>query len=170
MDPKLAPLNQLLQKLISHHRQLLECVRAERAALVSAQIKAIHDATCFKEGLIEQIRQLEAERARLVRALAAEWRRPEAELSLGNIILHVQGFDLKSADQLRSTFQALAHLVQRVREQNEDNRALLERSLAHLQEMKRNVLGESAPKQGAYGPQGQKTAPAAGARFVSREA
>ena len=50
------------------------------------------------------------------------------------------------------------------------NKLLVERSLAHVHEMKKNVLGESVPHTDTYNPRGQKAAAAAGARFVSKEA
>lgn len=170
MDQEVIPLYQLIQKLVSHHRQMLDCVRAEKTALVNADLKAIQETSCFKEGLIEQIRQVEAERTRFVSHLASRWNQAEAELTLQRIIHVVQGRDVKAADQLRNAFSALSHLIQRIREQNADNQSLLQRSIEHLQNMKRNVLGEANPNHGTYTQSGQKTAPGTGARFVSREA
>jgi hypothetical protein len=54
--------------------------------------------------------------------------------------------------------------------QNRQNQALVEKSLGHVNEMKRNVLGETTPMANTYTPNGQKSGPVAGARLISKEA
>lgn len=168
--PPFAVILASLQKLIGLHRQLLEACRTEREALVLADLRKIEESTLGKQGLIDQIRQAEAQRIQAVGELAMLWKKPIRELSLPNIIIAIQGHDPKGAEQLRGNFNALTVLIQRITEQNEDNRGLVERSLAHVNDMKRNVLGEAVPKSDTYTPQGQRSGVTGGARLISHEA
>ena len=170
MDTKLAQIYQTLQKLVGFHRQLLEIVRLERDALLNADLKVIQDCTFAKEGLIETIRQAEAERIKHVTELAMMWKKPLRDLTITNIAIEIQGRDLKAADQLRSAHTALTVILQRITEQNRANGELVERSLKLVEQMKKNVLGEATPKANTYNPQGQKSSGAPGARLFSREA
>jgi flagellar biosynthesis/type III secretory pathway chaperone len=170
VEKNVAPIYQIIQKLIGLHRNLMDVVRAEREALTNADLKGIQDANAQKEALVQAIRQQEADRLRTVGELAIQWKRPFKDLSLQNIIIAVQGTDLKAAEQLRSSFNALTHLVSRVQEQNRYNAELLEKSLAHLLSMKKNILGEATPKSDTYNPQGQKTSSSASSRLISKEA
>ena len=165
-----ARLQQSLQKLIGLHRQLLETVRLERDALLSADVRAIQETTLAKEALIESIRVADNERLHVIGDLALAWKKPARELTLSNVIIVIQGESLKAADQLRSSQTALQLLVQRTQEQNQNNRKICERSLSTLQTMKKNVLGEAAPKSDVYSQQGQRVNAAAQSRLLSREA
>lgn len=160
----------VLQKLIGFHRQLLEKTRSERAALVEANVSAIQEATHAKEALIEAIRQEENRRLKITGDLAIEWKKPLRELTLPNIIIEVQGKDLKTAELLRSSYNTLTFLIQRIEEQNQSNLKLVETSLEHINNMKKNVLGESNPHSDTYTQQGQKMTPTGGARLLSKEA
>ena len=170
MDKPLNDIYQVLQKLVGLHRQLLDTVRMEREALVQAELKAIQSATIAKQGLIEAIRHAEGERMQLIANLAQAWKRPMRALTLPQLIIEVQGRDIKTAELFRSTFNTLTLLIQRITEQNDDNRAFLEKSLMHVEAMKKNVLGESVPKSNTYTPKGQRSGPSNGARLISKEA
>mgnify|MGYP001570559688 FL=1 len=170
MEKPLNEIYQFLQKLIGHYRQLMDFVRAEREALVQADIKGIHEALAGKEALLQLIQQTEKERMQVVAELALLWKKPLRDLTLTAIIHHVQGTDLKRAEQLRSVHTTLNMMIQRVRENNEDNRAFVEKSLVHIGEMKRNVLGEAVPRADTYNPQGQRSANTGSSRLVNREA
>jgi flagellar biosynthesis/type III secretory pathway chaperone len=163
-------LQESLQRLIGLHRQLLDCVRMERDALVAADLKAIQEATYAKQALIEGIRQAETERLRATGELAILWKRPVKDLTLSEVVIAIQARDPKAAEALRSSFNALTVMIKRIREQNDDNRGLVERSLEHVHEMKRNVLGEAQPNTGTYTQQGQKNPATGGARLISKEA
>ncbi len=159
----------VLQKLIGLHRLLLENVRKEREALTNAELSAIQEITHAKEGLIESIRQEESKRLKYTGDLAIAWKRPLRELTLPNIIIAIQGNDPKSAELLRSGYNALSFLIQRIDEQNKSNQTLVETSLNHIQNMKNNVLGESMPRSNTYTQQGQKAVGVSGARLISKE-
>jgi hypothetical protein len=170
VEKQVLEIYQAIQKLIGLHRQLLDVVRNERETLIEANVKAIEEITSIKQGLIGEIRAVEAERMRATAELARLWRREPIELTLGNLIIIVQGRDLKLAEQLRTSLNAITILIERITEQNESNRALVERSLEHVHEMKKNILGESVPKSTTYTQQGQKTPGMQGARIISKEA
>jgi flagellar biosynthesis/type III secretory pathway chaperone len=170
VEKNLEPIFQALSQLTGLHRQLLDLVRTEREALIAADLKVIQDVTVAKQGLIESIAQAESARLKSVGDLAMLWKRPFRELTLPNLIIAIQGDDAKSAEQLRSTYNTLTVLVRHISEQNEANRALVEKSLRHVDEMKRNVLGEADPKAATYTAHGQRTPSTAGARLLSREA
>src|SRR5690606_37128371 len=102
--------------------------------------------------------------------MALDWKKPLKELTLPNLIIAIQGNDPKAAEAFRSAFNALTLLIQRISDQNNDNRLLVERSLEHVGRMKKNVLGEATPRSDTYTPNGQKSNPAPGSRLLSKEA
>lgn len=159
-----------LQKMLGHHRQLLEAVREERKALVDADIKRIQEMTYSKEATIESIRLLESQRIKLSAELAVLWKRPLQELTLSQIILSVQGEDIKMSENLRNTYNALLHIIGRARDQNRDNSELVQKSLEHVTAMKKNILGESVPWSQTYNPQGQPAHNGGASRLISQEA
>jgi hypothetical protein len=158
-----------LQKLTGLHRQLLETVRLERQALVEANVKLIQELTTSKQSIIEVIRLTELGRAKQVAELAVAWKKPLRDLTLSNVIIGIQGWDLKLSEQFRTALNVLTVLVQRVSEQNQENRLLVEKSLEHIHNMKRNVLGESSPKSNTYTQHGQKTHTNGNSRLISKE-
>jgi aromatic ring-cleaving dioxygenase len=158
-----------LQKLTGLHRQLMETVRLEREALLAADLKGIEDATLSKQLLVETIRQAETERLRVTGELAQIWKKPLRDLTLPLIVTQTQTSHPKLSEQLRSAYNALSILIKRITEQNRDNHVLVQNSLMHIHEMKKNVLSEAAPKANTYNPKGQKSSSANGARIISTE-
>jgi hypothetical protein len=120
--------------------------------------------------LIESIKQEEIRRQQQVAELAILLRRPMSELTLLEIAIAVQGEEPRGADQLRSAFNALTILIKRVSEANRENASLVERSLGHIREMKKNVLGDSNNASNTYNQQGTRTNAQNGARLIEREA
>jgi len=172
MEKTIENLNDLvsrLQKLLSLHRQLLESLRAEREALLAVDVKRIHEVTLEKQGILQQILAAEQARVTAARNVATLLNVPADSTSLGQIVLHSQSVSLKISDQLRSVQQALVHLVTRIQEQNDSNRGLVETSLEHVNQMKRNVLGEAMPKSGTYSSSGQRQNAPAQSRLISTE-
>jgi len=170
VNVELEPLYHVLQKLTGLHRQLLDTVRMEREALVAADKKSIQETTYAKEAIIEAIRQQESLRMKCMGELFAIWKKPPSEMTLKQVMIHVQGYDPKSAEVLRGTYNALTVMIQHITEQNLSNRELIEVSLEHVQNMKKNVLSEAVPNSNTYTAHGQKTGGASGARLISREA
>lgn len=159
-----------LQKLTGLHRQLMETIRLEREALVAADIMRIEEATVAKQALVEAIRAAEADRLKNVAEIALVTKRPLRDLTLPNLIVLIQGEDVKASEQLRTAYNALSLLIKRISEQNKENQKLVEASLVHIQEMKSNVLKESTPKNSTYTAKGQKASGVNGARLIQKDA
>lgn len=169
MEETVPKIYQSLQKILGLHRQLLDIVRSEREALTSADLTAIQGATYAKEAIVQAIQQQEQLRLELIGRLALKLKKPLSDLTLNNLAILVQGTDLKQADQLRTTNQALTLLIKRIQEQNTYNRGLIEESLEHVRAMKKNVLGEYAPKSETYSPNGQRKSGSGASRLISKE-
>lgn len=159
-----------LSKLVGLHRQLLETLRQEREALVNADKKEIQTAAFAKEATLHAIHAAERERVQATAEIALQWKMPLQELTLTRIIQELEPTQPKQAEQLRSAFNALTILIERVREANHYNGALLERALENILVMKNNVLGESMPKTQTYTQAGQKSGVSQQARLISKEA
>lgn len=173
MEALLDRLQENLQKHLGLHRQLLDTVRLERDALVQAELKQVEDAVYAKQAIIEAIKRVEHERLLVIEALEQNWSRKLAEgekLSLSAIVIDIQVRHPERAEALRSAFNALTLLIKRISEQNHDNLEFVERSLRNVNEMKKNVLGESAaPKHETYTASGQKATHGGSSRLISRE-
>ena len=170
MEKNLSNLYDSLQKLTGLHRQLLEIVRLERTALIDADLKSIHAVTAKKQSLIESVQQEENRRLKFVGEISMDWKRSIKDLTLPNIVIEIQAKDPKGAEQLRSIFNALSVLIQRISDQNASNRILIERSLEHICEMKRNVLGEATVNSDTYTQKGSKTSGTPASRLFLGEA
>lgn len=166
----ITPICESLHRLIALHRELLDACGIERHALVQADLKAIQESTQHKQRVVEAIKGAEAERLQRVAELAIAWKRPVRELSLPKLAAALGPGDSAVAEDLRSAFSALSLLVERITEANADNRRLVERSLEHVEEMKRNVLGEAVPKSNTYTAKAQRQAQTSGARLFNKEA
>jgi len=162
-------IQQINQKTIGLHRQLLDTVRAEKEALVGADLKGIQETTAAKEAIVEAIRRCEADREKITANLALSMRKPLREFTLQKLIIMVQGEDGKLADLLRSTLNALTILLQRIKEQSDYNSGLIEKSLEHVNAMKRNVIGEAAPRTSTYDPHGNRVHGGGNSRILSKE-
>ena len=163
-------IHETLQRLTGLHRQLMDTVRMEREALLAADLKGIEDATLAKQTLIEAIRRSESDRISATGELALLWKKPLRDLTLPVIVTQIQTSHPKISEQLRSAYNALTILIKRISEQNQDNLALVQNSLAHIHEMKKNILGETTPKANTYNTKGQKAMGPGGARLISKEA
>ncbi|OFZ80590.1 MAG: hypothetical protein A3K03_04605 [Bdellovibrionales bacterium RIFOXYD1_FULL_44_7] len=169
MENILDKIYEALQRLIGLHRQMLETVRLERECLAQADLKGIHEATCAKEAIIATISQAEIQRVKATAELALVWKKPIKELTLPTIIIAIQTTDTKRSESLRSSFNALTFLIQRIKEQNNENRELVEKSLEHVANMKRNILGVAHPTNQTYTAKGRKTEKTGQSRLLSKE-
>ncbi len=164
-----------IRRLIGLHRKLLDAVRAEKSALVEADLRQTQEMLALKESLLAEIQITEQDRVRQVAELAAVYQIPVADFTLSAMVLSIQGNDLKVADQFRAAQNALSILVKHIVSQNRDNGVLIERSLQNLEVMKRNVLTELEPQATTYSAAGRRVSSSSGAgptgsRLLSREA
>ncbi len=169
MENRLSDLLKILQKQLAHYRQLSDLLRTEREAVAEAKLSVIQDCVFAKESAIDGIRQREHERLRILGELAFELKIPIKNLNLNQLVLEVQGRFPKLSEQLRSVQVALQLMVQKAHDQNLYNKGLLEKSLMHFHQMKRNVLGEAEEKSQTYSSTGQQRSPGQGARLLSKE-
>ena len=148
---------------------LATLVRAEREALLSLDVRRIHDVTLEKQGILHEVVVAEQDRITATRIVAALLNAPADTANLSSLILLSQAASLRISDQLRSVQQTLQLLVSRIQDQNRANSLLVETSLVHVNEMKKNVIGESMPGSGTYSASGQKQNGPAQARLFSAE-
>ena len=170
MENILLELYQNLQKQIGLHRQLMDTVRIEREALILAVLKGVEESTYKKEILINSIYQAESERLKKIGELSVVIKKPAKELVLTRIIKEIEGLFPEKAKQFQSVLNTLSVLVQRVTEQNKENKTLVDNFLKHLNQMKKNVLGEAQPFMDTYGPEGKKVNASSGSRLITKEA
>jgi flagellar biosynthesis/type III secretory pathway chaperone len=166
-----AKLHEALQDLIGLHRQLYEVVKQENEALTNADVKGTYEAAASKEALIHWIHQSEMSRQAVVFALAKEEELSSPTPSLREVILHFQSKSPEISNQLQVDLTSLSVLVERIQKQNRLNGSLVEESLKHIHNMKRNIFGEVSPAK-TYNQQGQKNQVSAGAggpRLISKE-
>ena len=170
MEPRVLDLQQILQKLVGLHRQLLETIRLEREALANADVRRIQETTHAKEAIVESIQTRERERLALMAQFATTKQTDGGRRTLQEIILEIQGSDAKAAESLRTAQMTLKLLLQRIIDANAENGELVKRSLLHLDQMKRNVLGAQPATPETYGPGGRRVPQAVqGSRLISKE-
>lgn len=148
----------------------MDLVRAEKEAILSADLVGVQEATHQKEALIEEIKRQETLRLEQIGHISVQLRKPARDITVQSLILQIQVRDPKLAEQLRSSMNALLLLVGRIRDASQYNLELIERSLDHVDLMKKNVLGEAIPNSNTYGSKAQHVGNTAGARLISREA
>jgi flagellar biosynthesis/type III secretory pathway chaperone len=169
LDTPLDRVYQMLQKLVGFHGQLLENVRHEKEALVAVDLKRLEEVTAQKENLVQSIRESENERRKAMEHLGLLWKIPGDQMTVQELILRVQGVNLKQADQFRSIAQTLQILIQHVQTLNAQNQSLVQSSLAHVHQMKNNILGEHQPKEQCYTPQAGVRSSHREPRLISKE-
>ncbi len=173
MDTNFLELYRTLQDLVGVYRQLLEVIRTEHDALLEMDRKRLIEATFSKEALIFSAQKAEAKRLTLALAFANTLgiRVEDKGPTLAKIIVALQGTDLKAADQLRSLFTTLTVLLQRIDDQNKQNRKLVDQGLLHLNRMRDQLIGSPKTQGKTYSSAGKTVAQAdPSARIVSKEA
>jgi flagellar biosynthesis/type III secretory pathway chaperone len=165
-------LHQSLHDLIGLHRQLYDVVKSENDAIANADVKATYEAAAAKEALIHWIHQAEMSRQSVVFAISQQENFETKTPSLRELILHFQASDIEASNRLQSDLNVLVLLVERIKKQNEANGSLVAASLKHIDNMKRNIFGETTHQARTYNQQGQKNTASAnehGPRLISRE-
>ena len=161
-----------LQELIGLHRQLYEVVKAENEAITNADLKATYDAVAAKEALVHWIHQSEMSRQAVTYALAQAENLETTTPTLKQLILHFQASNEDLSNRLQIDLNSLVVLVERIKKQNELNGRLVEASMKHVNNMKKNIFGETTHQARTYNQQGQKNQGGMnehGPRLVSKE-
>ena len=162
-------LHGVLQSLIGAYRKLMDVVRAEKAALVNADLRSIQELTYHKEAILFDIQRIENERLSLVSRSEVLWGIDSGMLTVTDVIHRVQVRRPQVADQLRSSLNALVVLMQRVSEQNRENQELVQKSIEHVESMKANLLGATSPQGGTYNAHGQRSGASGGRRLIAKQ-
>lgn len=165
-------LHQSLQELIGLHRQLYEVIKNENEAITNADVKATYDAAAAKEALIHWIHQSEMSRQAVLYTLCKEEGLENENPSLRDLIVFYSGRDNEISNKFQTDFNTLIVLVERIKKQNELNGRLVEASLKHIHNMKKNIFGETTHQARTYNQYGQKNAASTnehGPRLVSKE-
>jgi hypothetical protein len=165
-------LHESLQELIGLHRQLYETVKAENEAITNADLKLTYEASTSKEALIHWIHNSEINRGAIVHSLAQEEKLPTLTPSLRELILHFQTLDADLSAKLQTDLTTLMVLVERIKKQNASNALLVESSLKHVHNMKKNIFGETTHQAKTYNQQGKRNQASAnehGPRLISKE-
>ncbi len=163
-------LHEALQELVGLHKQLLEVIRQEAQAITQADVKATFEATSAKEALVHWIHRAELGRQVITQTLSEHLK--IKNVSLKEIILHFQSHDAPLSARLQSDLNMLVTLVERIQSQNKENGKIVERSLKHVQSMRKNIFGEVPSENKTYNQQGQKNQASVGsttARLISKE-
>jgi len=161
-----------LQELIGLHRQLYEVIKAENDAISNADLKATYDAVAAKEALVHWIHRAEMSRHAVTYTLAQSENLETQSPTLKELILHFQASNPDLSNRLQVDLNSLVVLVERIKKQNELNGRLVESSLKHVNNMKKNIFGETTHQGRTYNQQGQKNAGSSnehGPRLVSKE-
>lgn len=156
-----------LHHLIGQQRQLLEIVREERQALLDSHLKSVEQCSYSKEVLLHSITQSEKQRQAVVEKVLTQINAKTDRPSLNDIIIKIQADRPKEAQQLRSQWNTLKHLNQRIIEQNRENQKLVEAMLEHLNKMKSNVLGGMQEQADGYSNKGAKKTRGPGGKLIS---
>ena len=165
-------LHDSLQELIGLHRQLYEVVKSENEAISNADTRATYDAVTAKEALVHWIHQAEMSRQSIVYAIAQEENLETNTPSLKDLIRIYFSKNQETANQLQTDLSSLIVLVERIKTQNTINGRLVESSLKHIHNMKKNIFGETTHQGRTYNQQGQKNHGSAnehGPRLISKE-
>ena len=165
-------LHSSLQELIGLHRQLYETVKAENQAITNADLKLTYDAAAAKEALIHWIHSAEIKRELIVETLVKKEGLILPNPSLRELILHYQKPDQELSEKLQIDLSSLMVLVDRIQRQNDSNARLVESSLKHVHNMKKNLFGETTHQGRTYNQQGQRNHAGAnsnGPRLISKE-
>jgi hypothetical protein len=161
-------LNESLEGLVKHYRQLLELVRKEKDILVGAKLDELNDNNKAKDGMLVRIRSLENTRMKVARELA---QKIGVDVEAPRLLDMATRFDGERSDKLRTLHATLDLLVKRVSDVNKQNEELVQAALNNItgaMEAIRDTLQEK-PTYAKQGAMAAAPSSAAG-RLVSREA
>ena len=151
----------IVDQVLQQEELLIRCLEAEKDALLLADIPLIQECSGTKQKIIDRLSQLESRRQALIGT-----RKMRELVEEDSAVL-----DRLSREELRAKWEALRQKVALAVEKNEANQKLLASSIKHIENMKKNVLGETIPKSNTYSSSGNKVAGSnqSGARRISKE-
>jgi flagellar biosynthesis/type III secretory pathway chaperone len=158
-------LEKTLDELIKVYRHILQVVRLERDILISANLNELHENNKTKEVSFLKSRQLEDDRQKAARDLAASEHLPESTKLL-EFSRHLGGTE---GERLRSRHSVLELLLKRVREHNQHNEMLVKSALDNVTGAIGSIRDQLRDKPTYKKSGGVTSRPAESGQLVSKE-
>lgn len=165
----LSELISILDQMVGLHRNLLENCRDEKVALSEANLKLLQEKTLSKEYIVESIKNIEKKRSDLFNEINFNLNSNRPLGTLTELINEVEGSHPEESNRLRSLLTTLMHLVGSIQKINDQNKEFISKNIVHIEEMKKNVLGESNQKSDTYGNKGSVNGIKNSPRLFSKE-
>ena len=151
---------------IKVYRHLLDIIRKEKDILISAKTDDLVENNKAKDAMLAKLRQIDRVREKCARELA---QKVGVSIDEPRLLEIATKFETRDGDRLRSIHQTLTLMVQRVKDLNQKNEALVKSALNNVQgamEALRTALGDSP----TYRKQGElKKTEVLSGQLVSRE-
>ena len=169
MEKQLERLKNELVCLVELNQQLLKAVQDEKNHLIQANLQLIQRSIEIKQELTEKVKYTESRRLKTVSELAVIFQVEPQELTLARIIMILETRGAHLVEDYKSLYEKLRALIDEIRLQDLNNGELIKKSLEHIHEMKRNILGESNQKAVVYNAQGQRSLVNPNHRMICQE-
>ncbi len=155
-----------LKQQVHLHKELLDVVRKEKEALVSANTDAIKELTFVKEAMVFEIQNVENNRKKWLQSFREEFSLQEDSLSLERVVEIIGQSYREELFRLKTSILTLAN---RIKGLSKENQLLTEHALSEANHMKQNALGISSINQ-TYSSNGKVEDNGKNARLISKEA
>jgi flagellar biosynthesis/type III secretory pathway chaperone len=156
-----------LTQLISLHRALIDALEIEQDAMSHLDGGLITDCAQTKQSILNDIITSEAERIRIVDSLAKNYSSTGFE-KISDLYAHISEQQKQELVVLQSDLQ---NALEKCRELNQTNMKLASESLARIDTMKRNILGQKNNNAENYNAQGSRNPVTThGGRLISEQA
>jgi hypothetical protein len=119
----------LLQREIEVYRGILDAVVEEKKILLKPSLDRIYESNAKKETLILKAKLLEEVRAGIVKKLAAALGKSERDVNLSGLALAA---DKDRGRLIQESRGVLSPILKEIQERNENNKTLLDSSLAFV--------------------------------------
>jgi flagellar biosynthesis/type III secretory pathway chaperone len=116
----------LLEQSEKLYRLLLAVIQEEKKAVLGSNPKLLAEVTAEKEALLARLNQLERQRLRLVQLLSGTLNISAERL---NLSILAEKSDNGHRSRIKKLAESLGGLVKRVKQANEENRALIQHCL-----------------------------------------
>ncbi len=121
----------VLNELLKSYSKLLDILQREKTSLMEFNAEEIDSISKEKDTMVLRIRLLEDERKRLIRKLTNELTQSGTVTEGTELTLEVL-WKLTGMDEFREMRLKLKSMLQSIREMNECNRLLIDRSLSYI--------------------------------------
>jgi flagellar biosynthesis/type III secretory pathway chaperone len=158
----------ILENEVGVHRHMLDTVRGEKDVLIAANIEAIAENNRAKELMITKLRALERGREAIIEQLLPQLGIDARPVKLLDV---ARKFDGEQAERLRTIHSALDLMINRIREYNQQNEALVQAALktveGSMDSLRKGLADNKVYKK--KGQSGEVQVKAASGQFISKE-